>query len=170
MDVTCTVMTRRRLLRIAASLMPVSTVASAQNLVAALEHATIGAITEIDDEHDRPFNLQGEGSSVVRVADRPGRRGTRWFSYDVPTDRSNAVAVVVTYNTLNDRPRTFDVLVDGERVAEEYLPARRIIEFFDVHYGIPAGLATAKSRLTVRFVATEGNEIAPVFAIRTVRA
>ena len=67
MDVTCTVITRRRLLRIAASLMPVSSAASAQNLVAALEHATIGAITEIDDEHDRPFNPQGEASSIGPV-------------------------------------------------------------------------------------------------------
>jgi hypothetical protein len=170
MDHPRTVLTRRRLLQLVATLMPISSSAWAQNSAAALEDATIGAITTIDDEHERPFNPRGEGSSIVTVANRPGRWGTQWFSYDVPADRSNAVAIVVTYNTLNDRPRTFDVLVDGERVAEEYLPARSIVEFFDVHYGIPAGLATAKSRLTVRFVATEGNEIAPVFAIRTVRA
>jgi hypothetical protein len=42
--------------------------------------------------------------------------------------------------------------------------------FFDVEYGIPASLTAGKQKVTVRFQATDANEIAAVFGIRMIRA
>ena len=39
----------------------------------------------------------------------------------------------------------------------------------DANYAIPAELIGGKSKVTVRFQATEGNEIRGVFGVRTVR-
>jgi hypothetical protein len=35
---------------------------------------------------------------------------------------------------------------------------------------VPPPLTTGRKTITVRFVATGGNEVAPVFAIRTIRS
>ena len=136
----------------------------------AIDAATIAYLSDIGGVEERGFNLRGEALAIARVQGRAGRVSSSWFSYDMPVDRSNAVAVVVTYNTALAWFCRFAVSVDGERVAEEYMPPRERAEFFDVHYGVPSGVATAKDRITVRFDALGGDNIAPVFAVRTIRA
>jgi hypothetical protein len=135
----------------------------------ALDAATIAVLTTVDAESDRRFNLRGTGA-VVTIDDRQGRLTADWFSYDLPVDGSNAVAVVVTYNTLSPRVRRFAVRVEGERVSDELAPASATARFFETHYGVPTGLATGKRTITVRFEAAAGSEVPPVFALRTVRA
>jgi hypothetical protein len=44
-----------------------------------------------------------------------------------------------------------------------------VAKFYDVRYALPAALVSGKQKITVRFQATNGNEIAPVFALRTIR-
>jgi len=39
-----------------------------------------------------------------------------------------------------------------------------------MHYRVPPLLTNGRTSITVRFVATNGNETAAVFAIRTIRA
>jgi hypothetical protein len=75
----------------------------------------------------------------------------------------------VTYHSAQPRERRFEILVDGTRLAEETRPGAGTSRFLDVDYPLPAGLVAGKQRVTVRFQAVPGREIAPVFAIRTVR-
>ena len=44
------------------------------------------------------------------------------------------------------------------------------VGFFDLEYPLPADLVKGKPKVTVRFQATGGNELAAVYGIRTVRA
>lgn len=136
----------------------------------ALTAATIVAIATIEPATEKPFNPRGEESTIVRTDSRSGRRSARWFSYDLPIEGANPVTLVVTYNSDNRRARTFDILVDGTRVGNGVMPQSSVAKFYDMHYRVPALLTTGRKTITVRFVATEGNEIAPVFAIRTIRA
>jgi hypothetical protein len=136
----------------------------------ALDAATIAVLRDIGSVDEQRFTLRGTGSATVVVQGRTGRRSSTWFSYDMPVDRSNAVAVVVTYNSALEWFCQFTVSVDGERVGEEFMPPRQEARFFDVHYGVPSGVATGKDIITVRFTATGGDDIAPVFAVRTIRA
>jgi hypothetical protein len=53
----------------------------------------------------------------------------------------------------------------GEQVVEKGGTPR----FFDVEYAIPAELVNGKQKVTVRFQATGGNEIAAVFGLRMIR-
>ena len=48
--------------------------------------------------------------------------------------------------------------------------SKRDAQFFDVRYPIPADVVKGKTKVTVRFQATGGNEIAAVFGARMVRA
>ena len=54
----------------------------------------------------------------------------------------------------------------GEQVVEKGGAPR----FFDVEHAIPAELVKGKSKVTIRFQSTQGNEIAAVFGIRMIRA
>jgi hypothetical protein len=135
-----------------------------------LEAATLVFVAPTDAAVERAHNQQGEATSIVRTDGRPGRRAAKWFSYDVPLAGPAPAALVVTYNRDNRRARSFEVLVDGERLAEESFPFDSESRFFDREYALPATLVAGKSRLTVRFQATGANEIAPVYGLRLIRA
>jgi hypothetical protein len=78
--------------------------------------------------------------------------------------------LVVTYHADSRRPRTFDILVDGQTVAQERLDVSSEDRFFDREYEIPIGfIPQGKPKVTVRFQATDGNDIATVFGLRIVR-
>jgi Family of unknown function (DUF6805) len=87
----------------------------------------------------------------------------------VPIDSSPRLAIVVTYNTDNRRARSFEILADGQRIGTQTLAQGSVSQFVDIEYALPAELAANKTSVTVRFEATSGNEIAPVFAVRSIR-
>jgi hypothetical protein len=81
------------------------------------------------------------------------------------------MACVVTYYSDEWRKRTFEILVEGQRVAEQTVEKDGTApHFFDVEYPIAAELVGGKQKVTVRFQATQGNEIAAVFGVRMVRS
>jgi DUF1680 family protein len=135
-----------------------------------LELATVGFVQPGDRQSEREFNQQGEQTRPDRVLGRPCRRGRRWFSFDLPVDPARPVALVVTYYSDEWRKRTFEILVDGERVGEQVVEKGGPPRFFDVEYAVPGALVRDKKSVTVRFQSTDGSEIAAVFGIRTIRA
>jgi hypothetical protein len=134
-----------------------------------LEAATVGFVRPGGQEAEKAFNQQGEETSIVRADGRPGRRAAKWFSYDVPIQAAAPRALVATYNSDNRRPRSFEILVDGRKVGDERFDQSSVPRFFDVEYPLPADLVQGKQKLTVRFQATGGNEVAPVFGVRVIR-
>jgi uncharacterized protein len=145
-------------------------IATERERVRKLEAATVASMAPGDAQVEKAHNQQGEESSIVRADGRPGRRAAKWFSYDLPVAASGPSALVVTYNSDNRRARSFDILVDGQRVAEQKLDKSSLSRFFDVEYPLPSALVQGKQKVTVRFQATGGNEVAPVFTLRTIRA
>jgi DUF1680 family protein len=135
-----------------------------------LEDATVAYAQPGEMQPERDFNQQGEDSETDRIMGRAARRGTKWFSFDLPVDTTHPMAVVVTYYNDEWRKRTFDILVDGKKIGEQVVEKGGPTHFFDVEYAIPADLVKDKQKVTVRFEATNGNEIAAVFGIRTIRA
>jgi hypothetical protein len=137
-----------------------------------LEAATVVFAQPGRMQTERDFNLQGEDTSPVQLQGHYGRKGTKWFSFDLPVDPARPMAVIVTFS--NDGPRrSFNVLVEGRKVGELALERRspeQDIRFFDIEYVIPAELVKGKQKVTIRFEATNGNEISTVFGIRIVRA
>ena len=83
--------------------------------------------------------------------------------------RRHGRRLVVTYNRDNRRARSFEILVDGERVGEERIPFDSESRFYDREYALPPALVHGKTQLTIRFQAPEGNEIAPVYGLRLIR-
>jgi len=135
-----------------------------------LEQATVAFVAPGEGQAERDANQQGEDSSIVRVDGRPGRRAGKWFSYDVAVDPGQPLMLVATYNSDTRRTRTFEILVDGERVGEQTIPENSESRFFDVEYRLPAALVRGKQKVTVRFQSLSGSEVAPVFSLRMIRS
>jgi hypothetical protein len=134
-----------------------------------LDAASIAVVRAGDANAEQAFAFQGAETSIVRADGRAGRRATKWFSYDLPIDSSTPVALVVTFNTDNRRPRTFDILIDGTKIQTVEMPKSSISRFVDTQYPVPEVVLRNKAKVTVRFEATGGSEIVPVFAVRFVR-
>jgi hypothetical protein len=139
-----------------------------------LEAATIVFLAPGDPEKEKAFNPKSEESSPDRVLGRVGRRAKKWFSYELPVESAKPMTVVVTLNPEERSKRTFEVLVDGQRIGEgavdRFPPGNPTGRFYDVDYKVPAELLKDKQRVTVRFQATSGNETPAVYGIRIVRA
>lgn len=137
-----------------------------------LELATVAYAQPGEMQPERDFNYQAaDGTRVQRVMGRAGRQGRSWFSFDMPVEKDRPMALVVTYHSGQRRRRaTFEILVDGKRVGEQEITSSSPARFFDVEYAIDANMVKDKEKVTVRFQATGGNEIATVFGIRMIRA
>jgi uncharacterized protein len=145
-------------------------VAAERARVKALEAVTVAYLQPGEMQPERDFNQQGENTTVVRVGQRAGRTGRGWFSFDVPMDSAKQNVVIVTYHSDSRRPRTFDLLVDGLPLAQERFETSSENRFFDREYEIPlSAVPQGKPKVTLRFQATGGNDIAAVFGLRVVR-
>jgi DUF1680 family protein len=144
-------------------------IAAEKARVARLDAATVAYLSTVEPAAEKPFNMQGEETTIVRADGRPGRRSAKWFSYDLPSNGSPSIAVVVTYNSDQRRTRSHEILVEATRVGETTVPQGSVAKFYDVEYAVPPALSTGKQKVTVRFQATNGNEIAPVFGVRVIR-
>ena len=138
------------------------------------EAATVAFIQPGEMQPERDFNQQGEDTTPARMFGRPGRRGSKWFSFEVPVDAAHPMTLAVTYHGEERAKRTFEILIDGVRVGqqtiERHRPGSGTGKFFDVEYSIPAELVRGKKKVIVRFQATESNEIGAVYGIRMMRA
>jgi DUF1680 family protein len=135
-----------------------------------LRMASVGFVQPGDPESEEGFNQRGEESEPDRSAGRLCRRGRKWFSFDMPVDPTQTMAVVATYYHDEWRDRSFDIVIDGEKVGEQLIERGGVPHFLDVTYDIPAPLTRDKESVTVRFEATNGNEIACVYGLHMVRA
>jgi hypothetical protein len=137
-----------------------------------LEAATVAFVQPGQMQAERDFNQQGEGSTPAQFDGRYGRRATAWFSFDLPVEPQHPMVLAITYNRNERYRRTFDILVDGVKIADQTIEGRSPQEksvFFDVRYAVPDGLAAGKEKVTVRFQAAGGREVAAVYGIRMIR-
>lgn len=145
-------------------------IAAEQERQRKLQAATISYVQPGQMQPERDFNQQGEESYPERVLGRTGRNGRKWFSFDMPVDPTHPLSLVITYHG-GERRRVadFDILVDGQKIATQEVKRSEPDGFFDVPYALPGDLVKGKQKITVRFQAQAGSEIATVFGIRIVR-
>ena len=137
-----------------------------------LEEVTVAYAQPGEMQPERDFNFQGaEDTRVIRVMGRTGRRSGGWFSFDMPVEPDQDMALVVTCFR-DDRSRrrvSFRILVDGQPIGRQEVTESSPPRFFDRIYPLDAGLVRGKKKVTVRFEAAGENTVAAVFGIRMIR-
>jgi uncharacterized protein len=139
---------------------------------AKLETATVVFAQPGQTPTERDFNEQGEKTTPFQLEGHYGRRGTKWFSFDLPVDANHPMTLIVTYSNDARKNGSFNILVDGTKIGERFTERRspeEAIRFSDVEYPLSASLIAGKEKVTVRFEAAEGDEIPGVFGVRMVR-
>jgi uncharacterized protein len=141
--------------------------ASAKVRAKAIERRTVDAVRIGDAASEQAHNLQSERSDSWFYEGghcRYARDG--WFSYELKVPASGPVSLLCTYWGGETRPHTFDILVDGEKIATQHLEENQPGEFFDAEYRIPEHLTRGKQRVTVRFQASPNESAGAVFGVR----
>ena len=106
-------------------------------------------------EAEKKHNLKEEGRVQSGIYSGKAWRHARdggSFSYDMKVLPDAPMTLVCTYWG-SDKRRTFDILVDGKKVATQTVNNNKRNEFFEVEYKIPAESTRKKDRVTVKFQA-----------------
>ena len=125
----------------------------------------VDVIKPADNASEEAHNVQGEntqsgiyGNRGFRHAHSPG-----WWSWDLKVLPDVPMILLCTYWGSDIPPRTFDILVDGEKIATQSLNNNEPGKMFDARYKIPVGLTKGKDKITVKFRPHEGNTAGGVF-------
>ncbi len=106
-------------------------------------------------EAEKKHNLKEEGvvqsGTYAGKAWRHARNGGS-FSYDMKILPDAPMTLVCTYWG-SDKRRTFDILVDGKKIATQTVNNNKPNEFFEVEYKVPTELTQKKDKVTVKFQA-----------------
>lgn len=143
-------------------------VAAAESRRRQIERITVDAVDIPDEQSERDHNLQGENTrrgSFEEKGTREARNG--WFSYQLKVITDRPMTLVCTYVGSEGRGRTFDVLVDGVKVATETL-ANHPTELFDAEYKLPEQLTRGKQSVTVKFQALPNSTAGSVIDVRII--
>ena len=105
----------------------------------------------------------GAGAPFTHWRDAQGSFG---YTLKVPTDRPAALRCVYWGS---DAGRTFDIRVNGTKIATQTLTGVRPGEYLPVTYPIPDALTRGKSQVTVRFEAKDGGTAGGLFDLRVVQ-
>lgn len=97
-----------------------------------------------------------------------GRDANGWFGYQVKVLPDQPVFLRCAYWG-SDAGRTFDILVNGTKIATETLKGRQPGDYLYVTYAIPDTLTHGKDHVTVRFEGKNGSLAGGLFDLRVVR-
>lgn len=136
-----------------------------------LEALTVDFAQPGEMQPERDHHMQGERTETGEHSGRKWRhaRDGGWVSFEMKVSPAEPVSLVCTYWGGETGPRTFDVLVDGARVATQSLQNDRPGQFFDVTYPLPEELTRGKQKVTVRFQARPGHTAGGLYGLRVVR-
>jgi DUF1680 family protein len=103
---------------------------------------------------EKGHNLQSEKSSSGELRGEKWRQAFDggWFSYDVRVLSGQSMVLLCTYWG-SDVGRTFDILVEGTKIATQTVNVNFPGDFFDAEYKIPIDLTRGKEKVKVEFQA-----------------
>ena len=126
---------------------------------------------EFFDQAERDHAFKGEKTAA---GEHVGRRWRHcdpggYFQYELRVLADQPQVLACSYWG-SDSGRTFDILIDGQKIATEELKHEKPNQFFDREYPIPADLLKGKSKVTVRFQPVGDRQAGGVFGCSIMKA
>jgi uncharacterized protein len=137
-----------------------------------LEARTVDWLQPGEMQPERDHNQRGENTEAGEYNGRKLRHAVAggWFSFELKVDPAKTNNLVCTWWGSENGLRTFDIVVDGQKIATQTLLDNKPGQFWDATYAVPAELARDKEKVTVKFAAHPGNFAGGLFGCRMVRA
>lgn len=119
---------------------------------------------------EQSHQMKGRNTESGTYAGRRWRHASEggWFEYHMEVLPDKPVTLHCTYWG-SDAGRTFDILIDGTKIATQKLADNQPDVFFDVEYAIPTELTEGKESVVIRFAAHAGSTAGGVFGCATLR-
>ncbi len=135
------------------------------------EARTVDRVVPNNPEMEKSHNLQGENTQAGTAYGRAWRHAPSggWWSWDLKVLGDAPMVLACTYYGGDVGPRTFDVLVDGEKIATQSIDHPKPGEFFTVEHKLPPELTHGKPKITVQFRPHDKNTAGGVFECATLR-
>lgn len=130
-----------------------------------VDHLMIGQM-----QPERDHNLTSQNSSVGQHRGQTWRHAYNgWFEFNMKVLDDQSMNLMCTYWGSDADGRTFDILVDGTKIATESLNAKKPNTFYNEIYEIPEKLTKGKDNIRVKFQAHPNNTAGGLFDIRTLK-
>ncbi|MEW7850875.1 glycoside hydrolase family 127 protein [Massilia aurea] len=135
----------------------------------ALDARTVDQVAPGEQQPESDHFFKGEGVDAGINGGRHWRHASTWFSYELTDPKHEARVLRLTFAKV-DAGRRFDILVNGQLLAEVTLTDEATDEFYTVDYPIPEALhSAAQGTLSVRFVARAGSMAGGLYGVRLLR-
>ncbi|WP_170111405.1 glycoside hydrolase family 127 protein [Mangrovibacterium marinum] len=135
-----------------------------------LERKTIDIFRMGEMQPERDHNFTEDKSWVgeykskkYREVDRGGKA-----SFEMKIDGNKTVTLVFEYWGGFAGSHTFDIVVEGQKIATENITNKAPGKFIDETYKLPLGLTNGKKRIKVELLPHDGHRAGPVFTVRTI--
>ncbi len=137
--------------------------------VKALEAHTVDVFQPGEMQPERDHHFKDKWSSYGEFRGRKFRHVQGeggWFSFKMKVDAVSPNELRCTYWGSEKGKRTFDILIDGEKIATQTLLNNQPGQFWDHTYPIPFNLIEGKEKVTVKLQPHPGNIAGGLFGAR----
>lgn len=137
-----------------------------------LDRRTVDVVTPGEQQPEADHYMKNENSTTGNFEGKAWRdaRDGGFFEYRMSTGGRDDLSLMVRYwgnESVDGAKRTFDILIDGQLLAEEDIVGKwNKTEFMDVEYLIPTELLRGKSHVTVTFRSRESTVAGGIFNVR----
>jgi len=136
-----------------------------------IEDKTIDVMRLGEMQPERDHSLKSSENSYTDIAmGRMGReaRTGGFFSFEMKVDPSLPNALLCTYIG-DDKNRSWDVLIDGEKLTSVEWKGGQTGKFYDETYPIPATMLQGKTKVTIKIVPTNNKTAGRIFGCRIIK-
>ena len=137
-----------------------------------LEEMTYDAFQPGEMQPERDHNFTGEKLNILEDFKSRKARGSErggWLSFDMKVIKNTPMALVIEYWGGFTGSKTFDILVNEQKIATENISGKKDGTFIDIQYDLPEELTANKSKITIKFDPHEGHRAGPFFYARTIK-
>ena len=121
---------------------------------------------------ERDHNFTGEKLNILEDFKNRKARGSErggWLSFDMKVIKNTPMVLVIEYWGGFTGSKTFDILVNDQKIATENISGKKDGTFIDIQYDLPEELTANKSKITIKFYPHEGHRAGPFFYARTIK-
>lgn len=142
-----------------------------EEMLLKLDQSTLDRVIPGEQQPEADHFMKQSGSEAGNYQNKSYRHALHpgWFSYQLKVDPEKSLKLFVTYWGNEQNQRTFDILIDDQKLATENTSRKwSKEEFVNVTYSIPASMVKDKKVVTVTFKPQSGSYAGGIYDLRII--
>lgn len=118
------------------------------------DHNFTGDKLSMGEEHGQKWRMAGDGGFI---------------EFTLKTSPEQNHTLIATYWGMDNRGRTFDILVDNQKLVTVDINKFQQSKFYEISYPIPLEMTKGKDKVSIKLVPKARNSAGPIYGIRMVK-